>query len=513
LIEKKMFMRDIKTVSLAMICSILLLGLTGVAAESAETTVQEVLTGHLEQGRKDYIKGNYEEALQHFLKAEKAEPENATVQYNIGLTYQGMLNYPKAEEAFARAVEFNPSMGDAWSHLGEMLYRRGSHAEARAALESAESSGARSAYTAYIKGLVLMALEAYDEAIASLQRSRELEPAFRQKATYAIGMVYSKMKNKPAAEKAFKEAIDIDPRSVVGVYANFGLQFLHKPQKRLWHLDLTYSFQYDDNVILNPGGVSAVPTDQNDFTHVLNLHAGYKPETKGPFGIRADANYFKSLHHQLSFIDLDGFGLSVTPSYTAASGTLSLEARADFYLVGSNHYLDIYSAYPSFGFDIGKRQHGIINGAYQKKNFFNQPLNIAAENRNASNYSVGYMHYVYVRQQRGYVGLGYSFDIDNTRGSNWDYFGHRFLATILYPLGKGIGFRFYGDYYLQNYRNVHTIFGVKRDDKTLTLSPMLTYDTKWVTLQLHYTHVRAISNVAIYDYNRNIYGAGLEFSY
>jgi len=488
-------------------------GLSAVAAELPRVDTQAEAGGALDQGRAEYVRGNYEEALQLLVRAEKANPESAEVRYNLGLTYQGMLEYQKAQEAFVQAVKIDPSMGDGWSHLGEMLYRRGSHAEAKAALEKAEANGARPAYTAYIKGLVLMELAAYDDAIVSLQKSQELEPAFNQKATYAIGMAYSKKSDKKAAGKAFREAIAMDPKSAVGVYANFGLQFLNKPKRRLWNVDLSYSFQFDDNVILNPGGISALPTDQNDFTHVFNLHAGYRADLRGSFGFRADANYYKSLHQQLSFMDVDGFGLSMTPSYNAGPGILSIEGRADFYEVGRNHYLDIYSVYPSFGFDIGQNQHGILNGAYQRKKFFNQPFSIAAENRDASNYSAGYMHYVYVREQQGYVGLGYAFDYDNTRGDNWDYYGHRVTATVLYPLGKKVGFRFNGDYYFQKYRNINTLFGLKRDDRILTLSPVLTYATRWVTLQVHYTHVRANSNVAIFDYSRNIVGAGFEFSY
>ncbi len=509
-------MKKMKGCYLPIICCALLPGLPGslaLAGEPVKVSVQTEQAGDLELGREQYVQGNYEEAMQYLLRAEKAEPENAEVQYNLGLTYQGMLDYPTAEKSFARAGELDPSMGDAWSHLGEMLYRNGSHTKAKAVLERAAANGARPAYTAYITGLVQTELGEYDAAIASLNKSQELEPAFKQKAIYAIGMVYSKKKDKKAAEKAFREAIAINPKSAVGVYADFGLQYLNKPQKRLWHVDLGYRFLYDDNVILNPGGVSALPTDQSDFKHVLNLHAGYKPEVKGAFDFRADASYYRSLHHKLSHMDVDGFGLSLTPSYITDPGTFSLEGRLDYYLVDGNRYLQNFSVFPSFGFDIGKSQHGILNAAVQKKNFFNQPLNIGAENRDATNYAAGYMHYVYTKGQQGYVGLGYAFDFENAKGGNWDYTGHRIIGSILYPFGKGIGFRFNGDYYLQKYRNIHTLFGVKRDDKTFTLSPMLTYDTRWVQLQLYYSHVQAKSSVGIYEYNRNIVGAGFEFSY
>ncbi|MDX8405284.1 MAG: tetratricopeptide repeat protein [Mariprofundus sp.] len=479
------------------------------------TTQDKALPDEFHSGLSDYDLGNYEEALHYFTLAADKNPTSGKIKYYLGLTRQGMLDYTKAEQAFSEAVRLNPSLGGAWAHLAEMFYRRGAHPEAGHALDKAAANHAREAYTAYIKGLVLMELGSYAEAITSLQQSQHMNPAFQQKATYAIAMVYSKQDNKHAAESAFKEAIAMDPKSAVGVYASFGLQFLHRPQKRLWHADIGYSVQYDDNVILNPGGTitSLLPSGQKDFTHILSLHAGYKPEMDGPFAIRTDATYYKSLHQQLSYMDVDAIGLSVTHSYTGKAGVFSLETRGDHFSVGRKHYMWNLAANPSFSIAFNNKHHGILNGSYQRKLFANQSLLPAAENRNAYNLALGYMHYIYTSNQQGYSGLGYTFDNDATAGVNWAYTGHRISAAAQLPLANKTGFRFNGDYYMQRYKNIHSVYGVIRRDNTLTLSPMLTYDLMKTTLHLQYTYMQASSNIRLYQYSRNIIDAGFEYNY
>jgi len=490
------------------------------AVKETATTVQPTKPTHTssdnaQAGRKHYEQGNYEEALDHYSKAAAAEPDNGDIQYQIGLTHQGMLDYGAAQEAYKRAVKLQPTLGDAWAHMAEMQYRNKQFDKAADSLNQAEKHGAREAYTAYIRGLVLMEQGQYAAAIESLKRALQANSAFEQKSVYALGMVYSKQKKTDDAQAAFQRAIAINPKSMVAVYANFGLQFLKKPEVRLFHIDLAYSLQYDDNVVLNPGGTvtSLLPSGQQDFAHLISLHADYERIIQGPLTIRSDISYYSSLHQKLSYMDIGGIGLSLTPSYAAAFGTVALQARFDYYAVGRQKYLTAFGASPSLSLSIGKRQHGLLSGSYQHKIFANQHLLAVEENRTADNYSLGYMHYIYTDNEQGYLGFGYTFDMDNTHGANWDYTGHRITTAIIYPITETIGTQLNSDYYIQDYKNRHSVFGKQRKDSTLAISPMLTYRLKWADLHLQYTRVQARSNTRVYQYQRNIFDAGFQMRY
>ncbi len=490
--------------------------LAGINLASATTLVsvveQMTEANYFEMGKGYQQQGAYEEALENLLKAVEIQPYRADIHYHLGLTYQGMLKYSEAEEAYSRAVKINPLHGNAYAHLGEMQYRLRKYNEAKASLQQAEGKSDKQAYIAYMLGLVLLEHADYKGSIASLKRATELDATYSQKAMYAMGVAYSRQLNKQAANQAFKEAAAINSDSDVGVYASFNLQSLQQQEKSPLEIVLGYGFHYDDNVVLKPGGVNLVtlPSGKSDFKHILSAQAAFLPELDSIIGFRANATYYKSIHHKLSSMDMDGITLSLTPSLKMDVGTLAVTGRMEYYLVGRKRYLGTIGIYPSFSLAFGKQQHGILYGGYESKQFYLKPL-VAAENRDAVHALAGYTHYIYAKGSDDYLSLGYAVDGDNARGNNWDYLGHKFYLSTRYPFGHGIGLRFNASYYQQDFGKVHSVIGIKQRDRTFTLESVLTYTLKWGDVLLQYAHVSALSNLQIYRYNRNIVGIGFEY--
>jgi hypothetical protein len=115
---------------------------------------------------------------------------------------------------------------------------------------------------------------------------------------------------------------------------------------------------------------------------------------------------------------------------------------------------------------------------------------------------------------KGFLNLIYEVSTENTDGKNWSNVGNRGSANILVPILGNVKINVSGEVYLQNYRNVHTIFDIKRKDKTYTASGVLSYEFySGASFLLQYAHIRDDSNIAIYDYNRNIYTAGIEYRF
>ena len=466
------------------------------------------------QGVKHYQKGNYEEALEMLLKAEKGDSENAQVYYYLGMTYQGKGKYLEAEKFLAKSAELDASQGNTYAHLGEVLYRLGRYDDAKLALEEAEAKTKLSAYIQYLKGLTLMELEDYAGAIKALNKTMVYDMAYQQNAIYALGLVYKKQGNKTAAENSFKAAVAIDSESKTGVFSSIGLQSLHNEEQRPLHIDLSYGFHYDDNVLLKPAAISPsfFPRGQSDFVHEFVMHAKYKPETRGSLSFYGDASYYKSIHQKLTQVDVDGFGISLAPSLNTSLGSFTIEGKGDYYLVGHNRYLNILSINPSFGFSLGKANYGILHVGYQHKKFFETIASID-ENRNGTNWSAGYSHYIYTEDQSANLLIAYTLDRDNTRGNNWDYLGSKWSIAGLYPFNDNFGFRFNGSYYYQNYKYVHSQFGVARKDRIFSVGSMLVYNVDWGALLFQYTFVSEKSNISVYSYKRKVSGVSFEYTY
>jgi hypothetical protein len=71
-----------------------------------------------------------------------------------------------------------------------------------------------------------------------------------------------------------------------------------------------------------------------------------------------------------------------------------------------------------------------------------------------------------------------------------------------------------GEVFWQHYDHRHTVFDVVRRDKTYTGSAGLIWEiVKGLSVNLQYSHTRADSNIAVYDYKRNVYNVGVEYTF
>jgi hypothetical protein len=99
-----------------------------------------------------------------------------------------------------------------------------------------------------------------------------------------------------------------------------------------------------------------------------------------------------------------------------------------------------------------------------------------------------------------------------TVGKNWENRGQRLNLNLLVPISKTLSFTLSGEYFYQDYANIHSIFEVKRLDKTYSGTIGLIWGPiKNLNVTLQYYAARAESNMAIYDYRRNVYTLGLEY--
>lgn len=80
-------------------------------------------------GKFYYLTFRNPEALQAFFKADSLEPDNALVQFNIGVVYHKLKNLDEAEKYFKKAIAINDYL-DAHLYLGEIYYERGEYEKA-----------------------------------------------------------------------------------------------------------------------------------------------------------------------------------------------------------------------------------------------------------------------------------------------------------------------------------------------------------------------------------------------
>ena len=190
---------------------------------------------------------------------------------------------------------------------------------------------------------------------------------------------------------------------------------------------------------------------------------------------------------------------------------------------------------------VVESEHHLTQGfiRLQDKDFAEPPPPPRAENRDGQNWMAGFLHLVRFAQDRHFVKVGYQFDYDDTVGSNYEYFGSRVSAGAQYTLPwQDIRLKYDFDVHLRRYRNRNTLLPstapgtIQRKDDEYThnvrVELPIKYSPSWVcgpwgslrdrtekclTLTADYQNTDAHSNLAVFDFKRNVFSLILSWSY
>lgn len=144
--------------------------------------------------------GHHAEAIASLRKGLLLDPENATMWFNLGLSYRATGNLPDARHALLQALRNNPLDVDTLDTLGVVLHEIGedeSSGEAyRNALELAPGNGR--VWNNY--GVLLFSQSKFDEACKSFEKAVSLIPDFED-ALYNLRDTYEELGKTALMEK------------------------------------------------------------------------------------------------------------------------------------------------------------------------------------------------------------------------------------------------------------------------------------------------------------------------
>lgn len=482
---------------------------------SGHANAQEArkLNPALEQGIGQYKHENYDEALPLLEQAVKEEPKSTLAAYYLGLNYKQLQNYRKAIVHLRNAVTYTPKIKGALIELIDSLYQYDELEEAEKWIVEAESEGIRPAQIAFLKGLVLIKKEEYALAIESFQKAKSLDKSMEQASDFQIGIAHLKAKEIDAAKDAFSGVIDIKPSSNLAEYADQYIDAITKSKEALkpWKISYSTAWQYDDNVVLKPGDAAVATniTNEGDARMTYDLRTEYNHRFNERYGIKGAYNFYFAKQSDLGFYDTMVHAVNVEPRIYNEKSLLAFPTAYNYNIVDDRTYLVNPSTGVLYNHTVGENQMAQTYLLYNYKDFRFSPLT-PDEDRDGNGTDSGLGWYWFFAKRKGFFNVRYGYNYDWTEGNNWEFSGNRFNTTLLAPVTEKVDVSLAGSVYLQNYANTHTVFGVEREDETYSASSLLTYKfCKYSEFQLQYTHVRDDSNLAIYDYKRNIYSAGV----
>lgn len=475
---------------------------------------------YLKEGISQYRQENYEEAIEVLKKAREEDPKSSTAAFFLGMAYKQVIDYPKALTHLKDAVTLTPQVKEAVVELIDVLNQLGNIEEAKRWIEVAEKENIFPAKITFLKGSILKGEGKNLEAIESFEKAKSLDKTLTQSAEFHIALCYLKERRLKKAKERFQAAVLYDPISDL---ASFARQYQDIVEKRIFlerPLRLTVGIygQYDTNMVLKPIESEAATeiTDEKSRAMFSTIRLHYVPLLKGPWLFNARYAFYSNLHQKHCHThDIIGNTISVAPGYNFGRFALNLAATYSHFLVRGpsyKRYMDYLSAGPLFRVLLNKNHILEIFAGYNRKEYFQPPL-MPEEDRD----SVGpnmYLSWIWLFKYGGFFNLKYEFIEEDTDGINWENKGSRFILNATIPLIDKLKLQMSGEVFLQDYRHTHSVFNIEREDDTYTGSAGFNWEvSKNIDLIVQYTRTRCDSNLAVYDYKRNLYTAGIEFRF
>jgi tetratricopeptide (TPR) repeat protein len=472
----------------------------------------------LEQGIEQYKNENYEEALGILKDARTQQPDSSVAAFYLGLAYKQLKEYQLAEKNLRDSLQLTPPVKDAYLELAEVLYTLEQYNEAEGWVVKSEQEGVKPAKASFLRGLILLKRGRTEEAISNFNKAKELDPSLSQPAGFQIALAQIQAQQFDEAQRSLKAIEEIDPASDLASFAKEYEKSLSRTMAmyKPWRFTVGVAYQFDDNVILKPS--AEIPgvdiTGERDSSIVGTLGVIYSPRLTGPYFLNCQYNLYTDTYFKVNSHNLIVQSLSLTPGINIRKGSLSLPLSYSYIMVHERPYMGDFSVKPALQIAFKPDHIGRVSLGYEKRNLIQAPLD-RDEDRdgNVFSASAGYIHPF--AEGRGVFNLIYEFTIDDTDGRNWDNIGNRISLGLLLPnLVKEINLVLSGDVFLQNYQHTNTVFEVKRNDRTYTASATLLRELfRGVFINLQYSYTRADSNITVYDYDRNIYTAGIEYRF
>jgi len=486
----------------------------------------------IEKGLAQFRAENYEEALLLLKEAREADPKSSPAAFYLGLTYKQVGDFREAIRNYRDAVSLVPSIKDAYIELIEMLYNINEFGEAKEWANKAEALGIKPANAAFLRGLILLKENKNRDAITAFAQSKERDKSFTQPADFQIALALAKERRLSDARKTLKAVIAISPDSELASFAKEYESALAKSleEYRQWRFAVGAGCQYDTNIISKPSvslgpGIDDLPGKKGSgISNTFRID--FAPMPDGPWFSSAQYNLSTNnyLGNHTYKYDILSQTISLTPGYNFDWGALTAHLSYNHIWLSEDEYMSVFSLKPSFNVVT---QSGLIwqlSGGYGKRKML-KPSTDPDENRDGEAYtfSAGYIYPF--DEGKGMFNLKYEYSLDGAKGNNWDNNGSRLSLVLLMPLKEKINLMFSGDAFIQKYANHNTFTGAlhgpgfpdtptKRLDKTYTASAGILWELlKTLNLNINYTFTRADSNFAVYDYSRNMFSAGLEYSF
>ncbi|MCQ2755189.1 MAG: tetratricopeptide repeat protein [bacterium] len=212
--------------------------------------------------------GFNEEALSNLEYLQKYFPEDAELQYNLGILYEKTKNIKKARKAYEKAISISPQP-DFYYNLGEVLVELKEWDLAIEALNSVLKTDVNDGNCYFNLGLCYLNKDEINKATDCFQKAVELNPKDLY-AYFYLGNIYQNNGLTNFAEESYKKVLEISPDYSWAYYnlASIAYKNDNLDEAREY---LSKTILYNDTDIESYKLLAKICAKQNDYDEMFDL--------------------------------------------------------------------------------------------------------------------------------------------------------------------------------------------------------------------------------------------------
>lgn len=477
----------------------------------------------------------YPDALQAFQEALRLNPASVNALYYSGLTYYALEQYGAAQGVLEQARQLAPNDLDVAFQLGVTYFTQQQYDKAEPLFRQVYAGEPKRQNVGYYLGFIEYRKQNYREALRFLRANVPSDDNFAQLARFYAGLSLSALGLAGQARAEIDQAMRLQPISPLTAPAERFREVLGAAARaeRNFHVDAKVSFFYDDNVSVNPYRSSDLSAEEarkqkHRTTGELGyLRLEYLPLRTADWEGSIAYSVFQTINNDVAHYNVGNHTGTASLAYKTSlwqkPAVANLTYQYDYISLDDRNFVNRHTVAPAMSLVWDAMNLSQAQLRFQAKDFMHEKTLVSSsDDRDALNYMVGYTHVFRFKADRHFVRLGYQIDREAAQGSNWSYLGHRFLVGGQYTLPWwDIRVRYDFDLHLRDYTHLHTFLptgisapAIHRSDRDMNHVFSIAKDFPYnITLSLEYLLNRNVSNLAVYDYIRNVVSFSVAWRY
>ncbi len=228
---------------------------------------------HILRGKTYYFKKNYTSAIDEFSEVVASDAPDSDKA--IALTYIGMIHddrgdYNKAIETFLRALKYKPIDSTILKNLALVYRHKKDYPNALATMEKAIDIDENNPDLLILKGNILFDMGRFPDAVKSYTKALDIAPDNPQ-ALYNTALTFLKTGDELSAVEYFKKAATADSSGTIAklAYSRLGAFYTGRRDYAMAEKYLNMAIQLDPNEPINHYNLGIVYTQLKQFEKAL----------------------------------------------------------------------------------------------------------------------------------------------------------------------------------------------------------------------------------------------------